>query len=197
MDDAATEILEGTHRALYTHGYTDLTLEHIAAETTMSKATIHYYFDSKANLFTAYLEYLYDRYVEQIASVPDDRPRERLQSLLDVLLTTSDAGPNGKFRRAMLEVRAQAPYDDAIRTRLEKFDRFLYDELRSIIANGVDEDMFDEHVDPELTTEFLTAAISGAHTRHVAVDYPMDRLHEAARRYVDTQLVDETPEVIH
>jgi TetR/AcrR family transcriptional regulator, transcriptional repressor for nem operon len=196
--DGATEILRGTHQALCKHGYANLTLQDIAAEMDKSKATIHYYYDGKADLFTAFLEFLYDQYVERIKSIPGDNPRERLRSLLNVLLAAGDASLDKEFRTAMLEVRAQAPYDDEIQAQLVKFDEFLYQELRTIIAEGIDSGVFDEHVDPELTAELLMATVSGAHTRHVAIDSPMDRLHKGVQQYIETQLVvDEAPEVTH
>lgn len=197
-DDVATDILHATRRALCKHGYANLTLRDIAAETDTSKATIHYYYDSKADLFTAFLEFLYEQYTDRIESVSGDSPAEHLHSLLDVLLTTADTDEGEEFRTAMLEVSAQAPYDDGIRTRLATFDELLYEELRTIIANGIDEGAFDERIDPDLIAEFLTAAINGAHTRHVAASASMDRVAEAVERYVETRLVvTGASEVVH
>lgn len=194
-DDAANEILCATHRALCTHGYADLTLKHIAAETDKSKAAIHYYYDSKAALFTAFLGHLYEQYADRIESISGDCPLEHLQSLLDELLATGDESPDEGIRTAMVEVRAQAPYDDGIRTQLTRFDEVLAEEIRTILQDGIDDGSFDESVDPELTAEFLTATISGAHTRHVAVGYSMDRVRDATRQYVETRLVAETTKV--
>ena len=61
-DDTATEILAATYRALCQHGYAALTVKDIAAEADRSKASIHYYYDSKENLFTQFLDFLYERY---------------------------------------------------------------------------------------------------------------------------------------
>lgn len=196
-DDVATDILHATRRALCKHGYANLTLRDIAAETDTSKATIHYYYESKADLFTVFLEFLYEHYTERIESVSGDSPAERLRSLLDVHLTTADTDEDAEFRTAMLEVSAQAPYDDEVRTRLAMFDELLYDELRTIVANGIDEGAFDDRIDPDLIAEFLTAAINGAHTRHVATSASMDRFAEAIERYVETQLATGASEVAY
>jgi len=111
-DEPTSEILDATYHALCKHGYAALTLQHIADESAMSKASIHYYYDSKNELFVAFLDFLYDRYTTQIDSTARDSPREHLRSLLEVLLTDEEDTPGTEFRTAMLEVTAQAPYDD-------------------------------------------------------------------------------------
>ncbi|WP_323174313.1 TetR/AcrR family transcriptional regulator [Natrialba sp. PRR66] len=194
-DDTANEILDGTYRALCKHGYAELTLQDIADETDKSKASIHYYYDTKEDLFTAFLEFLYGRYTDKVTGVTGASPQARLLSLLDVLLADGEDGPDTEFRTAMLEIRAQGPYNDGIREQLTKFDEFLYEELHSIIEAGIEREEFNEHVDPDLAAEFLTTMISGAHTRRVAVDYSMDRLHETVRAYVEQHLSPEPLEV--
>lgn len=195
-DEPATEILEATYRALCTNGYANLTMQDIASESDVSKASIHYHYDSKENLFATFLDFLYERYTDGLDSVTGTTFRERLLSLLDTLLVNDDGSPGIEFRTAMLEVRAQAPYDDTIRTKVAEFDTALFERLRDIIAAGIEAGEFDERVDPVLAAEFLTTTIKGAHTRQVAVDRSLDRLYEAVVKYVDVYLTDDrVPEV--
>ncbi|RDI72497.1 TetR/AcrR family transcriptional regulator [Halopelagius longus] len=188
-DDPATEILEATYRSLCRRGYADLTVEDIAAEADRSKALVHYYYDSKENLFTEFLEYLYERYTAHLASVAGETPRERLFSLFEAVLADEAATPGEEFRTAMLEVKAQAPYDEAIQANLARFDEYLFERLREIIAAGVESGDFRERVDPATAAEFLATTITGAQTRRVAVGYPTDRLYETMTRYADTHLL--------
>ncbi|MFY4813585.1 TetR/AcrR family transcriptional regulator [Haloarcula argentinensis] len=192
-DDTATEILEATYRALCQHGYAALTVKDIADEADRSKASIHYYYDSKENLFAEFLDFLYERYTAKIAGVEGNTPREELDSLLDTVLTDGRRTPGQEFRTALLEIKAQAPYNDAFRTQLAKFDAALFDQLREIIAAGVETGEFDSAVEPAVAAEFLVTAITGAHTRHVATDRSIDRFNETITRYAETHLLTDTP----
>jgi TetR/AcrR family transcriptional repressor of nem operon len=188
-DDTATEILEATYRALCQHGYADLTLEDIAIEADRSKATIHYYYDSKENLFLEFLDFLYDRYTAKLPSVDGGTPYEQLSALLETVLTNGDAAPDQEFRTALLEVKAQAPYNDAIQTRLSSFDETLFERVQTIVTAGIEVGEFNTAVEPVVAAEFLVTAITGAHTRRVAVDYPSETLYEIITRYVERHLL--------
>lgn len=192
-DDAATEILAATHRALCDRGYADVTLEDIAAEADRSKGLIHYYYDDKETLFAEFLDYLYDRYTERVESVAGETPRERLVGLFETVLADEEGSAGEQLRTAMLAVNAQAPFDDAIRTQLGRFDAFLLDRVESIVADGVATGAFDDDVDPAVAAEFLVTAISGAHARRAAVDRSSDRLAETMTRYAERHLVADGP----
>jgi AcrR family transcriptional regulator len=192
-DDAATEILAATHRALCDRGYADVTLADIAAEADRSKGLIHYYYDDKETLFAAFLDYLYDRYTERIEAVEGETPRERLAGLFETVLADGEGTAGEQLRTAMLAVNAQAPSDDAIQTQLERFDAFLLERVASIVADGVAAGTFDDDVDPAVAAEFLVTAVSGAHARRAAVDRSPDRLAETMTRYAEGHLTVDGP----
>jgi TetR/AcrR family transcriptional repressor of nem operon len=196
-DDTATEILAATYRALCRHGYADLTLADVADEADRSKAAIHYYYDREA-LFVEFLDFLYERYTVRLPSVDGGTPRDQLSALLAAVLTDEGAAPDQRLRTALLAVRAQAPYDDAVQTRLSNFDAVRYERLRDIIAAGVESGEFDATVEPAVAAEFLVTAVTGAHTRRVAVKRSSETLYETITWYVDRQLLaDEVPEAAH
>ena len=186
-EDPTEEILEATYRALCAHGYADLTLRDIAAESDRSKSSIHYHYDTKEELFAAFLDDLYDRYTARIRGAGGETPRDRLHALLDAVFPSDDATTRG-FETALLALTSQAPYDGAIRDRLEAFDAFLFDRFRTVIAAGVDAGEFGDGVDPAVAAAFLTAAVAGGHTRRIAVDRSPARLEASTRRYVETYL---------
>ncbi|MFA9418009.1 TetR/AcrR family transcriptional regulator [Natrinema sp. HArc-T2] len=197
-DDTATEILEATSRALCQHGYADLTLKDIADEADRSKAAIHYYYDSKENLFLEFLDFLYERYTAQLPAVDGGTPRDQLYTLLETALTDEEAAPAQEYQTALLEVTAQAPYNDAIQTRLVSFDDLLFERAREIITAGVEMGEFNETVKPAVAAEFLITAITGAHTRRVAIDQSFERSYEAITQYAETHfLADELSEATH
>ncbi|SFS97468.1 TetR/AcrR family transcriptional regulator [Halostagnicola kamekurae] len=188
-DEPATEILKATYQVLCERGYTDLTLQDIAAEADTSKSSIHYHYDSKDQLFVAFLDELYDRFTSRVRSLDSDTPRERLDALLQSLLVT-DADPSlREFRTAMLEIKAQAPYKPALQERLTEFDEYLFERLRAILEAGRSTGDFDDTVEPARDAEFLTTTITGAHTRHVAIDHASDRIYTTMRTYIQRHLL--------
>jgi len=195
-DDPATEILDATYRALCEHGYANLTLQDIAAEADASKSSIHYHYDSKDQLFVAFLDDLYDRFTDRVDSPEGDTPYEQLDELLQVLLTTDAEPPLREFRTVMLELKAQAPYNSTLQERLTGFDEYLIEQLREILAAGMDEGEFDDDIEPARDVEFLATTITGAQTRHVTINQPSDQLYDTMTRYMERHLLaDEQPEV--
>ncbi|WP_459193242.1 TetR/AcrR family transcriptional regulator [Halosimplex sp. J119] len=197
-DEPATEILEAAYRALCDHGYADLTMQDVAAEADTSTGLIHYYYDSKANLFSELLAHLYDRFTTELRSEPEGGPREHLAVLLDLLLADSETTPGREFRTAMLEVNAQAPSDEAIRSQLAAFDQALFERFREVLSAGVEAGAFDERVDPDAGAELLVTVVTGAHARNAAFDRAPERVHESVTRYAEAYLVaDGSTEVAH
>jgi len=193
-DRPTDEILEATYRALCEHGFADLTVQDIADHSEKSKATIHYHYDSKHDLFTAFLDFLYEDYVDHLDAVDGETHREHLLALVECSLAEGEDVPDIDFRTAMLEIKAQAPYEEAFRDRLAKFDRYLADRIREVVEAGVESGEFRD-VDPETTAEFVVTTIKGALTRRVSVDHPLEGIRETLADYVETRLVDGREEV--
>jgi AcrR family transcriptional regulator len=186
VTDAPTEILDATHRALREHGYAEVTMRDIADETDLSKAALHYHYDCKHDLLVSFLDHLYDRFEARISDPDGDTPAERLHSLVDALLTERSETP--AFRTALLEIKAQAPYDDAFRDRLRRFDDAFSGAVRDLVAEGVADGTFRDDVDPDTVASALTTFINGAQTRHVGVGHPPAESAAALHSYIDTAL---------
>lgn len=187
-DEPATEILKATYRALCEHGYDDLTLRDVAAEADRSKASIHYHYESKDQLFVALLEYLSERLGEQVAAADGATPHERLDAVFEVLLGDADASKQS-LSTALFEVAVLAPHDDAIRERVEAFDELLFERFRAIVAAGVVAGEFDERIDPDVAAETLVTGILGAQVRRVVVGRSSDRVRAEMNAYAEQQLV--------
>ncbi|ELY90409.1 TetR family regulator [Natrialba hulunbeirensis JCM 10989] len=87
MDDTERTIFEATNRVLWEHGYADLTMQYIADESELSKATIHSHYGSKERLFAAFLTSLDERYSDRLDEVSEKTAREQLEELLTMQLT--------------------------------------------------------------------------------------------------------------
>ncbi|MFP4174853.1 MAG: TetR/AcrR family transcriptional regulator [Halobacteriales archaeon] len=185
MEGEGDEIMEATYRALCENGYACLTMQDIADESEKSKATLHYHYDTKQELLLAFLDYLLDEFHERLEGVDADSPADEL---VEVLTPRDDEVSDG-FRTAMLEMKAQSPYDDGIRRRLVKYETELMAYLKDVVERGVEEEVFREGVDAEETAEVLVAVGNGLRTRSVTVGKTDDELRAAVETYVETCLV--------
>ena len=162
--DSRERIMWATYRALCKQGYASLTTQDIADESELSKASLHYHYDSKAELLRAFLEFLIDSFRDRVtAETADAEPFERVRTLVELLFEPPGDAPDAEFRTALLELKAQAPYEPPVRERLVAFDEFL----RAELAEGLREA-------PEAVAEFVVTVSNGAHTRRVALGRTTD-----------------------
>ncbi|WP_311173732.1 TetR/AcrR family transcriptional regulator [Halobellus ordinarius] len=183
MTDAPTEILHATHRALCEHGYAELTMQDIADETDLSKASIHYHYDCKHDLLLAFLDHLYERFEERIADPSGTTPEAKLRSLVDSIVTRQSDAP--AFQTALLEIKAQSPYDDAFRERLRRFDDTFGAAVRTTVEEGIEDGSFRDDLDPDTVASFLTTFVNGVQTRHVGAGHPVEESTAALDAYID------------
>jgi AcrR family transcriptional regulator len=188
-DETLAHVMDATHSALCEHGYAALTVQDIADESDLSKSALHYHFDCKHDLLVAFLDYLFERFADRIADPAGENPPARLRSLVDTVVVPPEEGDADEFQTALLEIKAQAPYDDAFRERLDRFEAVFTEQVRSIVAEGVDDGTFRSDADPDEVASFVVTYAVGAQTRHVSVGEPYERSAAALRRYVDQTLV--------
>ncbi|MEF8886426.1 MAG: TetR/AcrR family transcriptional regulator [Haloarculaceae archaeon] len=188
-DEDADPLMEATYRALCAHGYASLTMQDIADETDVSKAALHYHYDSKHDLLVSFLDYLYAEFTDRVRDPVGSTPAERLETFIDDVLVPPEPDEDERvaFGTAMLELKAQAPYDEEVRERLERFDSFLYEQARTLISEGIEAGEF-RPVDPEDTARFLVTALDGAGTKRVSVGQDTDCTRRMLHSYVETNL---------
>jgi AcrR family transcriptional regulator len=173
--DSRERIMQATYCALCKHGYASLTMQDIADESDLSKAALHYYYDSKADLLRAFLEFLVDSFRERVTTATTDSgPFERVLTLVGLLFEPPGGDADAEFRTALLELKAQAPYDPPVRERLLAFDEFLRTGIADALAEAREEGTVRADVDPEAVAEFVVTVSNGAHTRRVALGRPTD-----------------------
>lgn len=179
--------MRATYRALREYGYADLTIKQIASEYGKSTAAVHYHYDTKEDLLAAFLDYILNRFVASIREVETTDPEQRLTVLLDKLLVAPQENPD--LSVALLEMRSQAPYNEAFAERFRQNDEYIRYLVKSVINHGIDEGVFTD-VDADRVTRSLMTIVDGARTRSVVFDDVGE--YECARRiaeeYVDTML---------
>jgi AcrR family transcriptional regulator len=189
-DEVTDEIMQATYRALCECGYAKLTMQDIADHSAKSKAALHYHYDTKRSLLLAFLDHLFEEFTDTIRGLSDEETATgKLPVLIDAVLSQpdTDLDTNEAFGTAILELKAQAPYDDAIRHRMESFDAFLVDQFREAIEQGIDTG---ELVDCDATeiARFLVTTIDGARTTAVAVGQDLEWTRRMIHSYVSDVL---------
>ncbi|WP_277542961.1 TetR/AcrR family transcriptional regulator [Haloarcula laminariae] len=174
--ESTAEIIEATGRALCEHGYADLTMQRIAAESSVTSAAIHYHFDTKEELLNAFLDDLLDRFESRLACEARD-PRERLNEFLDAVFE-EPSSDHDDFPVAMMELKAQAPYHDVFRDRFVELDSVVQDVVATAVRDGIEDGHFDD-ADPEQVARLVATMMNGAHVRSVALGEETTRTREA------------------
>ena len=165
---AADEIMDGVYRALRAHGYADVTMQNIADECSKSKSLLHYHYDTKDDLFVAFLDHVITDSEKKIAAHADDPPAERLVQFVGWFVFTADAVDREAFHIALLEMRTQGPFNERIREQLDRSDRLLRGTVADILRAGISDGVF-QNVDVEETAALLVATLDGARTRQITL----------------------------
>lgn len=166
--------MQATYCALCSRGYASLTMQDIADESELSKAALHYHYDSKAALLRSFLSFLLDSFRERATERTAQSAFERVRALVGLLFEPPGGDADAEFRTAVLEMKAQAPYEPPVRERLLAFDEFLRSEIADGLREARDEGQVRSTVDPEAVAEFVVTVANGAHTRRVALGRSTD-----------------------
>lgn len=190
--DVREAIMTATYEALCTHGYTDLTAQDIADRTDKSKSLLFYHYDSKEDLVADFIDYLLERHDDHVEAAASEPPVERLATFLDLFLYGPDDTDQTSFHTAMLELRAQAPYNDTYREQFQKSDRRLQATLETILEDGIESGAFVDH-DFEAVATLLVTLVNGARIREITFeddDYLEALKATAVDRVIDDILAD-------
>lgn len=196
-EETYEDLMLATYRALCEHGYADLTLRKIAAESAKSRALIHYHYDSKDHLLVALLGYLIDSFTARIDDLSGAPPDQRLETLLDWVAFGPETGElsGQEYHAALFELRAQAPYNEAIQSQLQWNYLSIQDTCSDIIRDGIEQGVFCD-VDPDGFAALALHSIDSARdadTMHGTED-TLETVLESLDRYVFSQLYADRPD---
>jgi len=162
------DILDATFAALCKHGYADLTMQSIADEFSKSKSLLHYHYDSKEDLIVTFMEHLLEGFLSEFEDDSDADPLDQLVRMAEIVVEGNEEGDEpDDVHMALLGLRAQAPYDEAIREQLVRNDRHIRDAIADIVREGIEQGQFREDVDPEQFAVVFRSAIEGAQSHDV------------------------------
>ncbi|ESP90099.1 TetR/AcrR family transcriptional regulator [Candidatus Halobonum tyrrellensis] len=196
--DASTDtreaIMEATFRALAKHGYSDLRMRDIGEELDVSRTLIHYHYDGKHDLISAFLEYIVDQYEGSVAVPEGADPWSELDRRIDRCLF----GPGfddefGHWERMKVyhDLFSQAQYDERHREVFAAHYERIRGSIAAVIRRGVDEGVFRD-VDADATAQVVTDLIHVARERRISLgqeDAP-EQVRRAIDEFVLSSLVD-------
>lgn len=165
MEATADDMMAATYRALCEYGYADLTMQRIADNSSKSKAALHYHYDTKDELLQAFLDHVADQFESDLVAESSD-PEVRIRSVVEAIFDPAE-DDHGKYAIALLEIKAQAPYNEAYRERLRTLDERIRQTIADAVRDGIERGIFSD-VDPERIARFVATATNGAHAREVA-----------------------------
>jgi AcrR family transcriptional regulator len=183
--DTQAAIMEATYRALRDHGYADLSISAIGDEFEKSKSVLYYHYDDKDDLLLSFLDYIIDRFSDDLSVETWAEPEAQLEAFFDQLLPlTLDSGQCA-FQTALFELRAQAPHDEAYRHQFARTDELIHQTIKTYIEAGIDQGRFRE-VNPDETASLLLSVINGTMLKRVTTydDGSIEDLRNALRQYI-------------
>ena len=160
------DIMDATLAALCKHGYADLTMQSIADEFDKSKSLLHYHYDSKEDLIVTFLDHLLENFLDEFETDSDADALAQLQWMAEIVVGADEEGTDD-IHVALLGLRAQGPYDGAIREQLVRNDRHIRDLIADLVRTGIERGQFREDIDPEQFAALFRSAIEGAQSHEV------------------------------
>ncbi|KOX95348.1 TetR/AcrR family transcriptional regulator [Halorubrum tropicale] len=185
MDPGKRDIMEATHIAVKKHGYSDLTIQHIADEFDRSKALIYYHYDGRDDLLVDFLKYILGGF---LATLPEEgsSPREELDDLIELLLPTTVNEEPYRLMLSMFELRMNAPHDEAVREQYLEVEERVRMVLEDILRRGIESNEFVD-VDVEVEAETLLSLLIGIRARRLTVYNPEQSI-EPLKATIDAYL---------
>lgn len=162
-------IMFATYRALRTHGYADLTIQRIGDEFEKSKSLLYHHYEGKDELLVDFLEFLLDRFEQDVPLDGNEDAETQLWTLVDHLHPVPLDAVRRDVMTAIVELRAQAPHDDAVRKQFTLSDRYFQDRIATVVREGVETGEFRE-VDPDAAAAFLFSTLHGSLLRRLTAD---------------------------
>lgn len=120
----AAQIIDAAARCFARWGYAETTVKAIADAVGLRKSMVHYYFESKAQLFQEVLAQSHERHLQRVSNKmrsADGPAVERAKAALKALWRTLRA--DRRFVRLSLEFWNGAARDKSLRERLHKTHR--------------------------------------------------------------------------
>jgi AcrR family transcriptional regulator len=159
--DQRSVIIEHAAKLFQQKGYHAATMDDLAAAVQLNKATVYYYFESKANLLFEIILGVSEENLAMIRALPSDLPPQEMlrRFIVDtvVFLGQHPVESSVSFQEAsFMDQWLGRDQVQMIRSRQREFE----DHAASIVRAGQKDGMFDSELDSRLVAEALTGMVS-------------------------------------
>ncbi|RRJ31513.1 TetR/AcrR family transcriptional regulator [Halocatena pleomorpha] len=178
--------MEATFRALSEHGYSELRMRDIGEELDVSRSLIHYHYDSKHDLISAFLEYIVEQYEGSVDVTEETDPWSELDRRIDQCLfgpEFDDGFGHWERMRVYHELFSQAQHDERHQEIFNRHYERIRGSITQVIERGIEEEMF-RTVNADEIAQLITDIIHVARERKISLG--QDDAPEQARRAIDT-----------
>jgi AcrR family transcriptional regulator len=167
------DLMQAGYAALVEHGYADLSMRKIAAESERSHSLLQHYYGDKQGVIVELLSYLIDGYLEDVTAAGNDDfgPTERLRTdLRRSLLGPADEGDERfwAFQTALFELRLIARENRTVRRQFERGEARVVERFADDVRAGIETGVFCE-VDAERVALQFRDLVDGARLRRVVM----------------------------
>lgn len=187
------QIMKAVYEALQKHGYANLTMQKIADETNKCKSTLHYHYNTRNELLTAFLEYILEKFKEKI-EIQNQNPEEKLNLIIDRLIYGNSEENKEKhltFHRDLLELRSQTPYNKEFKKQITENEKYLHQEITKTIKKGIKKGTFKKENNPEQIASLILATIDGARIQQITTneEQKLDQTRRALNTIIKKTLI--------
>lgn len=188
-DGTREAIMSATYHALCEYGYAGLTIQRIGEHFAKSKSLLYHHYDSKDDLLLDFLEFMLEEFEQTIPVDEQLAPDDQLDILLDKTLVDSLSEDQQDFTNAIVELRAQAAYDQRYRDHFTRSDQLFHDRITEIVQDGIEAGVFRD-VDPDQIAAYLLTLITGAMTEQMTAETEFTtNVRAELDRYVESALL--------
>ena len=160
-DERWKQILQAGSRVFRDVGYTQATLENVAVEANVNRATLYYYVSSKADLLVALLEGVLEQFmaeVERICDLPIEPP-DKLRRVIAAHVRSLDEHPEHFIYLAENVDKIITIEGEVILA----FGHTFGEHLRTIIEQGIRGGAFRADLDARVAMLALTGMLAWIH----------------------------------
>jgi AcrR family transcriptional regulator len=160
VHERKAQIYQAALSCFHRKGYHLTTMDDIVVESSLSKGTLYWYFESKQDLFISMLRQVMDQFGQEMASIAalEDSATGRLRAIL--ALFRNELAEMETFFGIMMEAWALSRHDATVKTLVREIYAPYADLMTSIIEEGVSSGEFQADL-PEPTSLILLALFDG------------------------------------
>lgn len=194
------KIIAAVYTVITEEGYDSVSIQRVADEAGLSKATVYHHFDDKADLMLAFHEAVLSQIGKRLTQFSITDPIERLRASVDrfvlgritdnavdntpVEVGSGDLGQRDPLR-AFVEIRAQAVHDAENRARVSNIDRTIRDELVETIRAGIEDDVFQVGDVERAADRLYTLMLGGLLRRVTTDDTDLESIRDDTYEFID------------